>query len=99
MEETEHAEVVNGISLSLNSDSAPVAAHIRAFFIHNSDSAEGEAFDDLVEAERKRIGVHPKEALRNDIPPDDYQRTVDYLSQHEPMVGFHPAHGHNPMHD
>ena len=98
-ESIEHTEVANGISLSLNSDTAPVAAHIRAFFIPTSDQREGEAFDQLLDTERKRIGVHPKEALKNEIPPEDYERTIAYLSQHEPMVGFHPSQGHNPMHD
>jgi len=44
-ETTEHTEVANGISLSLNSEKAPVTAHIRAFFVHASDSLEGDDFD------------------------------------------------------
>lgn len=93
---TEHTEVSNGISLSLNSEAAPIGAHVRAFFVPSSDTVEGAAFDALRQSERKQIGVRPTETLRADIPQEHYDRTIEYLSEYEPIIGIHPTRSNNP---
>ena len=93
-EQTDHSHVANGIALSLNSDAMPIGAHIRAFFIEGSERLDG--FDELRDSEKKRIGVHARQKLQNVIPQDHFDRTIEYLSEYEPIVGMHAARRNNP---
>jgi hypothetical protein len=83
-----HATVSNGAALSLNSDSDPVGARLRAFFVGGTEQLTGEGFDRARDIELGAIGVKPIESIRSMIPQDQFERTVSYLSEYKPIVGF-----------
>jgi hypothetical protein len=94
-EREEQIDVVNGVALTNNSGNSPLGAHVRAFRVAGSVDIEGEEFTSMLTAERKTIGVRPKEILRELVPADQYDRTVAHLQQFLPIVGFVPAQGDN----
>ncbi len=90
-----HIPVANGIALTTNSSNNPVGAHVRAFFIANSDKLGGEEFKTLRDLERADIGVKSTSFLAGLISADQYQRTVDHLQRSKPIIGFVPFRGNN----
>jgi hypothetical protein len=87
-ETTEHAEVASGVSLSLNTLGAPVAARVRAFFVAGSQDLKDDAFKTTENNELKDIGVKPIDSLESLISPDHIGTTRRYLAECKPAVGF-----------
>ena len=83
---TSHAEVSQGMSLSLNTTIDPIGARVRAFFVKQSHEVHDSDFVALRDAELDGIGVKTLESVKDLIPADQFQRTVNYPSRFEPII-------------
>ena len=88
-----HAGVASGISLSLNTSGGPVGARFRAFFVENSDTAQGAEFEALKNSRLNEIGVMSTETAQSLIPPDQVAATMSYLGEYRPIIGYLPSKG------
>jgi hypothetical protein len=84
----QHAEVSEGLSLSVNTSAGPVAARVRAFFVPGSETLADADFEALKDAEMPKIGVWPMRSSDGLIPPGRLAETAAYLNEYKPIVGF-----------
>jgi hypothetical protein len=84
----DHAKVASGICLSLTSSGRPVVARVRALFVEDSESLQGDEFEALKKVHLNEIGVKPIEFLDSLLPPDQLQSTLAFLTEHKPIAGF-----------
>jgi hypothetical protein len=84
----DHAMVASGICLSLTSSGRPVVARVRALFVEDSESLQGDEFEALKKVHLNEIGVKPIEFLDSLLPPDQLQSTLAFLTEHKPIAGF-----------
>jgi hypothetical protein len=83
-----HAQVANGIALAANTSNLPLAARVRAFLVQGSEALTELAFDELKDREMTNLGVHDFDSLRMQIPTEQYDKTLRYLGENTPIVGF-----------
>jgi hypothetical protein len=85
----DHAELADGVALSVNT----AGARVRAFFVEGSEQLTGAEFDALKNTELQKIGVRLLDSSHHIIPPHRLRETEHYLREYKPIVGFFASQG------